>query len=418
MKAIHACAAVLTAATLATISPAARAQCGNEEASAGTLEDLAAAIVSGLADGPTDGLSENPRIADIQKRLHGMSGMDARLSSSALLDAAFQDGRISLADAQAFVDLRTRILDAWSDARFHEDWFFGLDGSENVSPWQVDERYMEDLRLILAELGGDMDADAKALLTGIVKIADKSGVPAKTLEQLGTYLSGRPTDPRGAKKFEEQLDAAYATWNFELYKGPTGGWKRAFVVADAPDPAIRAFAERADAAGNGDGKVDLEEMTLTTLVVRLEKTFGTNVKLVLTSEGRSFARVKDGKFEIHIDRNTPAHDAEGVLAHEYGHVLLARYDQTNKRTRREREAEADFVSGWVHGKLGFALDSSGFGWVSRRWKYSAADPEHGDFRDRVEIVGAGYRAATGKDLFAVPTPSEPAAPGEAPEFVP
>jgi tetratricopeptide (TPR) repeat protein len=85
------------------------------------------------------------------------------------------------------------------------------------------------------------------------------------------------------------------------------------------------------------------------------------------------------------------------------------------RLGREREAEADFVSGWVHGKLPFSLDQSGFGWMSRRWKYSAADPDHGDFRDRVQVVGMGYRAATGKDLFA---PPEPRTPGEAPEFVP
>lgn len=381
------------------------AQCDDETPSTESLEDLAAAIVSGLADGPTEGLSENPRIADLQKRLFGMSGMDARLSSSALLDAAFQDGRISLADAQAFVDLRTRILDRWSEARRHEDWFWGLDGEAPVSPWEVDARYMADMRLILAELGGDMDADAKALLERVVTIADESTIPEKPLEELSSYLEARPTDLASAERFAEALNGAYANWDFELYKGPTGFWRRAFLVEAAPDPDIRAFAERADAAGNKDGKVDLEEMTLTSLLVRMEKTFGTSVALFITDEGRSFARVKDGKFEIHIDRNTPAHDVEGVLAHEYGHVLLARYDHSKSRTRREREAEADYVSGWVHGKLRFDLDESGFGWVSRRWKYSASDPDHGDFRDRVAVVGMGYRAATGKDLFETPQPT-------------
>lgn len=416
--------ALLATLGLAASVPAAYAQCddlhghesGVEDPGATSLADLAAALGAGLADGPTEGYSDDPVIAAVQKKLHAMGGMGSSLSTAAILHAAFHDGSFSLADAKEFIDLRTRILDAWSEARRHEGFFWGLDGEEPVSPWQVDEHYMKDLRIILAELGAKMDPDAKKLLEGVVTVSEQATVAQPVFDDLKTWLTDRPTNPDAAKAFVAKIDAARATWPFDTYRGPNGFWRQAFSVEGAPDPETRAFAERADASGNGDGKVDLDEMAITSLLVRMEQTYGVNVKLVLSDEGRNFARVVDGKFEIHIDRKTPAHDVEGVLAHEFGHVLLARYDRANNRSKREREAEADFVSGWIHGTLGFSLDDTGYGWMSRRWKYSAADAEHGDFRERVHIVGHGYHAACGKDLFA-PPPKDPVSP-DGPAFDP
>ena len=397
------------AVLLAGLASHAAAQC--DDAEEFPLADVAAVLAASLADGPTEGLSTNPRIREVQERLHGSSGFGAQYSTSALLDAAFQDGAFTMSDAAAFVELRTRILDAWSDARRVEDFFWGLDGEQPVSPWEVDARYMEDLRLIVAELGADMEPAAREHLQHILDIAGSSSMPEEVLDELHTYLDSRPSVPDAAEQFDDRLSDARATWAFDLYRGPNGFWRQAYKVAEAPDAEMRAFAERADAAGNKDGKVDLEEMSTTSLLVRMEKTFGVNVDLFITDEGRNFARVKDGRFEIHLDRRTPAHDLEGVLAHEYGHVLLARYDKSKDRSRRDREAEADYGSGWIHGKLGFALDHTGFGWMSRRWKYSADDPEHGDFRVRVETIGVGYRDASGKDLFATPEPEPSPEPG-------
>lgn len=389
-----ACALVSIAAA-SVLAPRAHAQCAGENPLA-ALEDLSAAAETSL-----DGHSPDPRIARVQTMLHAMQGIGTDLSSSALLDASFRDGTFSVEDAQAFLDLRTRILDAWSEARGAEYWFWGLeDGDGMVSPWQVDEHFMNDLHIILRELGADMDPDARALLERISSNQATSTIPEEKLVELQAWLEERPTDEAEALRFAEALEAARADWNFDLYRGPNGFHRRAFLVDAAPEGEIRDFAIRADA--NGDGKVDLEEMTITELVVKMEKLYGTQVQVFLTNEGRNFARVRDGKFEIHIDRSTPAHDVEGVVAHEYGHVLLAQYDRLRNHSKRVREAEADFVSGWIHGRLGFELDPSGFGWVSRRWKYSADDPDHGDFRDRVKTVGAGYHAATGKDLFETP----------------
>lgn len=413
-----ACAALVAAFGFVALAPAAHAQCdddhghesGATDPGATSLADLAAALAAGLADGPTEGFSDDPAIAAVQKKLHALNGMGSSLSTSAMLHAAFHDKTFSLDDAKAFIDLRTRILDTWSDARRYEGFFWGLDGEEPVSPWQVDESYMADLRIILRELGSKMDPEAKKLLEGVLTVAAQPTVSQPVLGELTTWLKNRPTNPAAATAFTEKIDAARATWPFDMYRGPNGFFRQAFTVAGAPDAETRAFAERADAAGNKDGKVDLDEMAITSLLVRMELTYGTPVTLVLSDEGRNFARVKDGKFEIHIDRKTPAHDVEGVLAHEFGHVLLARYDKANNRSKRDREAEADFVSGWIHGTLGFALDDTGYGWMSRRWKYSAADAEHGDFRERVHIVGAGYHACTGKDLFA-PPPAQPSTDG-------
>lgn len=385
---------------LSLAASGAHAQC--EEENASPLADVASAVAEGLAEGPSDGYSTDPEIARVQKMLLALSGFSAKLSSSALLDAAFQDGRFSKDDAEAFLELRTGIMDAWADARIAEDFFWGLDGEEPVSPWQVDERWMHDVRTILRELGPRMDADARALLERIVKIAETSEIPEPALEDLRGFLDARPTNPMAVEQFDRMMEAAYTDWQFEMYPGPNGYWRRAFLVEAATDPELRAFAERADASGNKDGKVDLDEMTVTKLMVRMERMFGTRAELILHDTGRNFARVKDGKFEIHLSRETPAHDIEGVLAHEYGHVLLARHDKNRGSTRREREAEADYVSGWIHGKLVYDLDTSGFGWVSRRWKYNAEDPDHGDFRTRVDTVGIGYRDATGKDLFEKP----------------
>lgn len=396
-------ATVLGVLIAAAIAPRAHAQCV-EKSPLEALQDAADAVALGLADGPTAGFSTDPRIARVQEKLHAMGGMSTKLSSSALLDAAFRDGEFSLEDAQAFVELRTEILDAWSEARRNEWWFWGFeDDDKMISPWQVDELYMQDLRTLLAELGGEMAPEARALLERIAMNQQASTIPEAKLEALQAYLESRPTDADAVRRFDEALDASLADWNFELYRGPNGMYRRAFLVDAAPDETSRAFAARADM--NGDGRIDLEEMTTTRMVAQLEKMFGTEVSLFLTDEGRNFARIKDGKFEIHIDRTTPAHDVEGVVAHEYGHVLLAQYDRLHGHGKREREAEADFVSGWVHGKLGFGLDDSGFGWVSRRWKYSAEDPDHGDFRDRVQTVGRGYHTATGKDLFETPAGS-------------
>lgn len=415
--------ALFAALGLVAIAPAsARAQCeddhghesGTVDPGASSLADIAVALSAGLADGPTEGYSEDPVIAAVQKKLHALNGMGASLSTSAMLDAAFLDKKFSLDDAKAFLDLRTRILDTWSDARRYEGFFWELDGEAPISPWQVDEKYMADLRIILAELGAKMDPEAKKLLEGVVAVSETPTVSKPVLDNLATWLKARPTLPNAAKEFSAKLDAARSTWPFDMYRGPNGFWRQAFSVAGATDPEIRAFAERADA--NKDGKVDLDEFAITELLVRMEKTYGTSVNLILSDDGRNFAAVKDGKFEIHIDRKTPAHDVEGVLAHEFGHVLLARYDKANGISKRDREAEADFVSGWVHGTMGFSLDDTGYGWMSRRWKYNAADAEHGDFRERVFTVGAGYTAATGKDLFA-PPPKDPVSP-DGPVFDP
>jgi hypothetical protein len=415
VRARPACFAALLVTTIAAAAvSSAHAQCEQDES--GPLSDIATAVDAGLALGATEGMSSDPAIAAVQAKLNALSGFDAKLSTSALLDASFKDGKFSLDDAKAFVALRTSILDAWSEARRNEDFFWGLDGDGPVSPWQVDASYMNDVRTILADLGSRMDPDAKALLENIVALNATSTVPQTALDELAVYMKNRPVNPDAEKAFSAKLDAAYATWPFEMYKGPNGFMRRSFSVEGAPDAELRAFAERADAAGNHDGKVDLDEMSVMTLLVRMEKTFGIPVDLLLTDEGRNYASVKDGKFQIHIDRSTPAHDVEGALAHEYGHVLLARYDQTKNRSRRDREAEADFISGWVHGTLGFSLDYTGFGWMSRRWKYEDEDPDHGDFRDRVNTIGQGYHAATGKDLFETPKPAV-SAPG-APVFNP
>ena len=116
-----------------------------------------------------------------------------------MLDAAFHDKKFSLADAKAFIDLRTRILDTWTEARRYEGFFWELDGEAPVSPWQVDEKYMSDLRIILAELGSKMDPDAKKLLEGVVAVSETPTVSKPVLDNLATWLKGFWPDLRATR---------------------------------------------------------------------------------------------------------------------------------------------------------------------------------------------------------------------------